>query len=115
MGLTLETNRDLEAFLAKKVASLPEVVEVVKRNTAEMQANAQRKAPVDTGFLKRSIYIKMQQEGTKVVGEVGASAEYDPYQEYGTRYMPAHPHLRPAYYDQVAKFRKGMYEVVTKK
>lgn len=113
MGLTLETNSSLEAFLQKKATSLPKVVEAVQRNTAEMQANAQRKAPVDTGFLKRSIYLKMQQEGTSVVGEVGADASYDPYQEYGTRFMPAHPHLRPAYYEQVDKFRKAMHEVVT--
>ena len=114
MGLTLKTSRGMEDFLAKKVASLPDVIGVVQRNTAEMQANAQRKAPVDTGFLKRSIYLKMQQEGTSVVGEVGADASYDPYQEYGTRFMPAQPHLRPAYYEQVDKFRKDMHEVVTK-
>jgi len=114
MGLTLETSRSLEKFLQDKVTSLPKVVEAVKRNTAEMQANAQRKAPVDTGTLKRSIYQKVDQEGTRVVGEVGSSgagSEYEPYQEYGTRFMSAHPHIRPAYYEQTAKFRKDMYEV----
>ncbi|WP_125606730.1 HK97-gp10 family putative phage morphogenesis protein [Lapidilactobacillus bayanensis] len=114
MGLTLEFNRELDEMLQRKVSMLPKVEDVVKANIAELQEGAQRRAPVDTGTLKRSIYQKTGQEGTSIVGEVGAEADYDPYQEYGTRYQPGKPHLRPAYYEQVPKFRKAMYEVAKK-
>lgn len=115
MGLTLETSKDLEKFLQDKITSLPKVVEVVRKNTAEMQTNTQKKAPVDTGTLKRSIQMNMKPEGTSITGEVGsigAGSEYEPYQEYGTRYQPGKPHIRPAYYEQRDKFRKDMHEVV---
>lgn len=118
VGLTLETSKDLTDFLEKNINAMPKVQEVVQINTAEMQTNAQRKAPFDTGTLKRSIELDIKQEGNSVVGEVGsvgAGSEYEPYQEYGTRYQPGKPHIRPAYYEQRDKFRQDMYEVVKDK
>lgn len=111
MGLEFTMNHELEKRLQQKITSMPKVVEVVKSNTASMQEQAQRLAPVDTGFLKRSIYQKVDQEGTKVVGEVGADAAYDAFQEYGTRFQPGKPHLRPAFYMQENKFKSDMERI----
>ncbi|WP_347081355.1 HK97 gp10 family phage protein, partial [Enterococcus faecium] len=39
----------------KKAATLNDVQKVVKSNTAEMTERMQKGAPVDTGYLRRSI------------------------------------------------------------
>ena len=42
----------------KKAATLNDVQKVVKSNTAEMTERMQKGAPVDTGYLRRSINMK---------------------------------------------------------
>ena len=39
---------------------------------------------------------------------VKSEAEYAPYQEYGTRYQPGKPHIRPAYNKQKKRFVRDM-------
>jgi HK97 gp10 family phage protein len=58
-----------------------------------VEGQAKLKAPVDTGFLRNSIQVG---EVTAVQAIVAVGAEYGLYQEMGTRFMPAHPYLRPA-------------------
>lgn len=56
----------------------------------EIAADARRRAPVDTGALRRS-----------VAGEsarVTAGTDHWVYPEYGTRYQDAQPYMRPALY-----------------
>ena len=43
---------------------------------------------------------------------VTGDAEYDPYQEYGTRYQAGTPHLRPALYNTEDKFIADMNRLV---
>lgn len=59
---------------------------------ADVKAQAMRNAPVVTGYLRSSIYAKIQEW----VAEVGAEATYASFVELGTRYMQAHPYLYPA-------------------
>lgn len=94
----------------KKNATLEDVKTVVRVNGAEMQQTAQRKAPVDTGFLKRQIMLRIEQYGTEA--RVTSESEYAPYQEYGTRYMAGTPHVGPAYRIQSAKFKEDMQRLV---
>lgn len=55
--------------------------------------DAQDKAPYKTGFLKNSGYIEpIDGQGC----EIGFSAEYAYYQEYGTANYSGKPYLRPA-------------------
>ncbi len=66
------------------------------RNAAETQARFD--VPVDTGYLKSSIYADLD-ETTGVI-EVGARAHYALYVEMGHRspsgrWVPAQPFLRP--------------------
>jgi HK97 gp10 family phage protein len=50
--------------------------------------------PVRTGFLQSTIYYSVTVEDMNV--ELGATAEYASYVEYGTRYMSPRPYIRPA-------------------
>ncbi len=78
-----ECERALEALIGNVVAKV----------AADIVAQAQQAAPVDTGHLRASI-------GTRQIGplehEVAASAHYAAYVELGTRYMAARPFLGPA-------------------
>ncbi len=59
---------------------------------ADVKAEAQRIVPVRTGYLRSTIYAKVQEW----VVEVGADAAYALFVELGTKYMQAHPYLYPA-------------------
>lgn len=62
---------------------------------AEMEATARQIVPVDTGFLRSTIYHKVDPDGLTL--ELGAMADYALYVEMGTRFMAAEPYLRPAF------------------
>lgn len=93
---------DLLIKKLKKNATLADVKTVVKMNTSELQRNTQRKAPVDTGNLKRSINQSLQDGG--FTGKVSTNAEYAPYVEWGTRFMYGRRFLGNSYIQQRKKF-----------
>lgn len=70
-----------------------EVTKVVIATAYEVEADAKGAAPVLTGNLRRSIHT-VPLDPTHA--QVGTDVEYAPYQEYGTRHIPAHPFLTPA-------------------
>lgn len=92
------------ALKIRTMACENDVSKIIKVNGAEMQRKAMRAAPVDTGFLKRSITLDVNALQAKVTSE----AEYAAYQEYGTRFQNGTPHIRPAFYDQKPIFLKDM-------
>ncbi|MCV2499570.1 HK97-gp10 family putative phage morphogenesis protein [Melissococcus plutonius] len=94
----------------KRNATLKDVKQIVKINTAEMTTNMQRKAPVDTGFLRRSIILKFTKGG--FTGIAGPTAEYGPYLEFGTRYMSAQPYVKPAFIYQKKQFMIDLRKLV---
>jgi len=63
-----------------------------------IEARAKHAAPYDTGNLTRSIGTKMltSVSETPTLGVVTADAEYAVYQEFGTKFMAAHPFMGPA-------------------
>ena len=63
-----------------------------------IENRAKHHAPVDTGNLRRSIQTKMMTSPstTPTLGVVTCDAEYGAYQEFGTKFMPAHPFMGPA-------------------
>jgi len=94
---------------------------VIRKAAADIKARAQDKAPIDTGFLKNSIYMKTNRESGYAAaraeamksnpeatmlpevedpGELSAiiavGAEYGVYVEFGTNKAPARPYLTPA-------------------
>jgi HK97 gp10 family phage protein len=66
-----------------------------------MVAEAQRRAPVDTGRLRDS--IQARQLGP-LAWEVSAEAPYAEFVEYGTSTNPAQPYFRPAFEVVKAQF-----------
>lgn len=105
MKLTMTGTNELRKKLQQN-GRLEAVKRVVKMNGAELQAKAQRNAPVDTGTLKRSISLELR-DGV-LTAESEATAEYAPYVEWGTRFMNAQPFMRPAYYAQKEQFKSDL-------
>lgn len=94
--------------------------EIVGRTAASMEAMAAVNAPVDTGFLKGSIYSTSVAQGSTygqnaitpptkysyllpeevpdddMTAIIGVAANYGIFLELGTRYQPAQPYLLPA-------------------
>ena len=66
---------------------------------------------VDSGDLKRSIGRNIRKE----TAYVGTTIEYAPYEEFGTRFRPAHPYLRPAFFKSIKEINnifKKLYKAV---
>lgn len=93
--------------LLKTISQLSEdvagdaLLSVLEEVAEPIRATAARLAPLDTGTLRDSIVVKPIQNrrtGAVSVG-VGTTGEgfYGRFHEYGTRYMPARPFLRPAF------------------
>ena len=119
-GVRIDGFDKLEAKL-KRNMDLGAVRTVVRKNGADLQAKAQKKAPVGTphstgipgyvgGKLKQSIGLDITDGG--LTAEVEPTADYAAYVEYGTRFMEAQPYLKPAYDEQKKKFIKDLNELV---
>ena len=60
-------------------------------------------APFDTGRLRNSIsHDTAPDEGAVYIG---TNVEYAPYQEFGTRYHPGTPFLRPAVENHIDEYK----------
>ena len=90
----------------KKSANLDDIKNVVKMNGAELQTNAQKKASVDTGFMKRSITIEIIDGG--MTAKIVSMAEYSAYVNYGTRFQTANPFMTNSYDIQKLKFKASL-------
>ena len=98
----------------KDNVNLDDVKTVVAKNGSALQRKMQKNADFDkgyqTGTTKRSIGLEIKDSG--YTAEVGPETEYSPYLEYGTRFMDAQPFVRPAYEEQIAKFKSDMQKLV---
>ena len=112
---------------------IPEAIAAMEleRNVLVVQAAydmadaAVARAPVDTGFLRSSIYVETimgSTYGQNLVGSgpmdppingdldhgansfVGCAASYAIYQEFGTRFQAGTPFLTPAYEEESQRF-----------
>lgn len=87
----------------------PKAERIVAKAALDIQANAQTRAPVDTGALRASIQAHR-------VGpahwRVTVGVDYGIYQEYGTVHHAAQPFMRPAVAIVRPMFRKAMRGVV---
>lgn len=57
--------------------------------------NARATAAVDTGYMRSTVYVKYDADGLGF--ELGATAKYTQYVEYGTAHMAPQPFLTPAF------------------
>lgn len=77
---------------------LDDVKEITRKYSVQLGRLASILSPVDTGFLKRSMVVLIQDGG--MTGIIEFYAEYAPYQEFGTRWMPGKWYLKRGF-DQV--------------
>ncbi|HGQ9783428.1 HK97-gp10 family putative phage morphogenesis protein [Streptococcus pneumoniae] len=82
---------------------------VVRNNAEKLKSKAQAKAPEDTGFLKTQIKTSYPGE---LEAHIDDEAAYAGYQEYGTRFQPGKPHLRPALREIEPTFKQDMADVM---
>lgn len=59
-----------------------------------IEAKARALAPYRSGYLRNTIDVFYDAIGKSI--EIYVGAEYGLFQEFGTRYMPPHPFIRPA-------------------
>ncbi len=95
MRIELRGADELRAALISKALDKA-AAQIVRYHAAQLQQKAQELAPVDTGHLKRSIFIKIESNGVDTTGIIRAEANYSGYVEKGTRFMDAQPFLFPA-------------------
>lgn len=94
----------------KNAAKLDDVKTIVKNDTALLQRTAQQNTPVDTGNLKRSETISIEDGG--MTGKVTAHTDYAPYQEYGTRWIYGKFYMKKAADTAGRKFLSDMERLV---
>lgn len=107
-----------------------EMNDVIRKYTVLIEAGAKKRAPVDTGFLRRNI----RKEFGDREGFVVANAEYSEFQEYGTgqagaaskvatpstyeygssKGIPAQPFMFPAFEEQRKPFVREIKRVMRK-
>ena len=108
----LEGLEELKHVINVKSRQTQEVKHAVLMNGSQLQQKAQMKSPVDTGNLKRSIKLSVENGGMRA--KVEAEAEYAPYVEYGTRLMNAQPYLTPSFNEQKVKFQNDIDKLMKK-
>ena len=82
----------------------------VAKNGSELQTQAQRNAPVDSGTLMRSIGLSIEDGG--LTAKVEATAHYAGYVELGTRFMAAQPYMKPAFNNVKSRFNSDLRKLV---
>lgn len=96
---------------------LPTVRAIVAKAAMDIEANAKRRAPVDTGTLRnsiRAIQIGGNSSAGSVRWHVVVGAEYGVHVEWGTRYAPAQPYLRPAVADVQPGLQAALRKVIAR-
>ncbi len=75
-------------------AQLPGAVrQIVTKAVSDVEGQAKQRAPKDTGALANSIQGRMTGDTS---GEVSVGVSYGVHQEFGTRFQPGTPYMRPA-------------------
>ncbi len=91
--IDIEGVEQFKAAMAKLDSGMQKHVhEQLASWAANVKALARRTVPVRTGYLRSTIYAKIQ----GWVAQIGAEATYAMFVEFGTRYMRARPYLHPA-------------------
>ena len=77
--------------------------QILRKAALDVEAEAKRLAPVDTGNLRASIGVDLGDDGRSGTASatIGPTASYGIYLEHGTRRMAPRPYMGPAL-DKVA-------------
>ena len=89
---------------------VPELRTIVKNNGIQLTQGAQKRSPVDTGALRRSIRLSLENNNLKAV--VKTNVPYAKFVEYGTIRQKAQPYMRPSLRVQKVKFVKAIKNAI---
>lgn len=88
---------DLAVDLSKVAADVPRRSSLVVRKSAtDVEAHAKARTPVDTGYLKGSIGSNHGRDGNLTYSDIGPTANYGSYVEFGTHRAGPQPYMMPA-------------------
>lgn len=114
MGITVDFS-ELYAFGAhlENVSrdALPFARVAIQKTAADIKADAQAFAPVDTGNLKSSITYETKSLASSVSAEIGPTAAYGHYVEYGTSRMAPHAYMGPAFDRHAHMFEQALGQI----
>jgi HK97 gp10 family phage protein len=101
------SRRKLEKIIRAEQASGAAALALIGQQAV---TEVQRRAPLDTGRLRRSYSWEVGSERGRSYVEVGSNIEYAPDQEFGTSSQTGKPHLRPGIEAVVPKVGKLVEE-----
>jgi HK97 gp10 family phage protein len=111
MGFDTSELRKLSADLGKADAKVTGLAsKAIAKTALDIEADAKALAPVDTGYLKGSISSDI---GT-LSAEIGPTASYGHFLEYGTSKMAAQPFMGPAFERRVPGLEKALGQIGSK-
>lgn len=102
MGIDIDVSQ-VRALGSRIAAAGPRIgsraAAALRKTAMDIEADAKAMAPVDTGNLQNSISTSITGDGRfgSMSAEVGPTAEYGIYQEFGTSVMGAQPFMGPAF------------------
>ena len=109
--------KELQAKISRRPALMATRVRtIVAKNGAQLEAatkNNMRNAYTKgnwTGKTAGSTKLTLNRAG--MVATVAPGTDYFPYLEYGTRFMPAKPTLKPAFAIQLIKFTNDLKKLM---
>lgn len=68
----------------------------MREASRHLRREIQTRAPVETGRLRDSYRVEVQNGPDGPTGHIGTDVPYAVHQEYGTRFQSGQPHVRPA-------------------
>lgn len=82
----------------------------LRKTAFDIEADAQQLAPFDTGNLRNSISASFEGDGRSgtMTAEIGPTAEYGIYVEWGTSVQPGQPFLAPAFDRRVPAYNEAL-------
>ncbi len=97
MPATIKYTLNIDHKAIERLAGGPDVTKALTIIGQEGEKSAKENVAVDTGNLRRSITHELgQHDPLNPYVRIGTNVEYGLFQEIGTRFMDAHPFLRPA-------------------
>lgn len=102
MGVNIDTSQ-VRALGSRIASAGPRIggraAAALRKTAMDIEADAKALAPVDTGNLQNSISAAITGDGRfgSMTAEIGPTAEYGIYQEFGTSVMGAQPFMGPAF------------------
>lgn len=121
MSKNVKGLKELIAVLEKIPKELDVAVEDrLEASAQQIQTDAKKNAPLDTGKLRQSISTSRPIQGGKdskiwIIQANGTGlAPYAAFVEFGTRFMRAQPFLYPAFFKNRAEFISNLEDLLKK-